>query len=149
MCKRIQGARWNDTSEPSLTSDYSDYLASFRKNIELSGDVKEKIKSDLGKCKNNTKEMFINDYQNWLLFESNGSPRLNKIVRKIMIMYCPFSLEIRDRIRANPFYTEAMEKYDVRLKMRLKPLGILSKSLKNKGFEMPEEIVETIRLLKA
>ena len=149
MCKRIQGARWNDTSEPSLTSDYSDYLASFRKNIELSGDVKEKIKSDLGKCKNNTKEMFIGDYQNWLLFESNGSPRLNKIARKIMIMYCPFSLDIRERIRANPFYTEAMEKYDVRLKMKLKPLGILSKSLKIKGFEMPEEIVETIRLLKS
>jgi hypothetical protein len=147
MCKRVQGARWNDTSEPSLTSDYSDYLASYRKNSELSGDVKEKIKSDLNKCKNKTVEMFIFDYQNWLLYESNGSPRLNKVVRAIMIAYCPFSNDIRQKIRANPFYTEAMEKYDVRLKARLKHLEMLSKSLANKGFEVPEEIKETLRLM--
>jgi hypothetical protein len=148
MCKRIQGARWNDTSEPSLTSAYSDYLASYRKNNELSGDVKEKIKSDLNKCKNKTTEMFIFDYQNWLLYESNGSPRLNKVVRQIMISYCPFSKDIRQKIRSNPFYTEAMEKYDIRLKAKLKHLDMLTKSLANKGFEVPEEIAETLRLMR-
>jgi hypothetical protein len=147
MCKRIQGARWNDASERSLTSDYSDYLASYRKNNDLSSDVKEKIKSDLIKCKNNTKEMFIFDYQQWLLYESNGSPRLNKVVRQIMISYCPFSKDIREKLRVNPFYSDAMDKYDAKLKTKIRHLDNLYTSLRNKGQEIPEEIVETRRLL--
>ncbi|MCL2253200.1 MAG: cyclic nucleotide-binding domain-containing protein [Lachnospiraceae bacterium] len=148
MCKRVQGARWNDASERSLTSDYSDYIASYRKNNDLSSDVKEKIKSDLVKCKNKTKEMFISDYTSWLQYESGGSPRLNKVVRLIMFTYCPFSKEIRDKIKINPFYTESVEKYDIRLKNRLKHYDNLAKSLSNKGFTLPEEISETRRLLE-
>jgi hypothetical protein len=147
MCKRVQGARWNDTSEPSLTSDYSDYLASYRKNNELSADVKEKIKSDLTKCKNNTKEMFLADYQLWMLFEANGSPRLNKIVRPIMINYCPLAKATREKLKANPFYTEAMEKYDMRLRTKVRHFETLFAALKAKGFEVPPELIETRRLL--
>jgi hypothetical protein len=147
MCRRVQGARWNDTSEPSLTADYSDYLASYRKNNELSSDVKEKIKSDLAKVKNSTKEMFLLDYLGWMLFEANGSPRLNKVVRAIMIAYCPFTRDIRNKLKANPFYTEAMEKYDIRLKVKAKHYETLFAALKAKGFEVPPEIAETRRLI--
>lgn len=44
MCKRIQGARWNDVSEPSLTSEYFDYIQFYKKNRELSADAKDKVK---------------------------------------------------------------------------------------------------------
>jgi hypothetical protein len=149
MCKRVQGARWNDASERSLTSDYSDYIASYRKNNDLSSDVKEKIKSDLHKCKNNTKEMFIFDYQSWILYESGGSPRLNKVSRTVLFTYCPFSKDIRHRLKANPFYTDYVEKYDIRLKNKLRYMDNLAKSIKNKGHEVPAEIQETRRLLES
>jgi hypothetical protein len=148
MCKRIQGARWNDASERSLTSDYSDYIATYRRNNDLSSDVKEKIKSDLGKCKNRTKEMFILDYYTWLQYESNGAPRLNKVARSILFTYCPFSKEIRDKLRVNPFYTETLDRYDTRLKNSLRHYDNLYKSLKNKHFEIPAEIIETRRLME-
>ena len=148
MCKRIQGARWNDASERSLTSDYSDYIASYRKNNDLSSDVKEKIKNDLGKCKNRTKEMFILDYYAWLQFESNGSPRLNKVVRAILFAYCPFSREIREKLKINPFYTETVERYETKLKNSLRYYDNLAKSLRNKGHEMPPEVIETRRIME-
>ncbi|MCL2052189.1 MAG: cyclic nucleotide-binding domain-containing protein [Lachnospiraceae bacterium] len=149
MCKRIQGARWNDASEHSLTSDYSDYIASYRKNHDLSSDVKEKIKSDLIKVKNRTKEMFIADYYSWLQYESNGSPRLNKVARMIMFAYCPFSKEIREKLRANPFYTETVDRYEAKLKNSLHYYDNLYKSLKNKGFKIPDEVAETRRLMES
>ena len=102
MCKREQGARWNDVSERSLTSEYFDYAQFYKKNNELSSDAKEKIKSDLVRAKNNFKEMFVKDYCVWVLYESSGSPRLNKVVRGILFTYCTFAKEIRDKLEINP-----------------------------------------------
>ena len=42
MCKRIQGGRWNDVSERSLTSEYFDYIQFYRKNPDLSPDAKDR-----------------------------------------------------------------------------------------------------------
>jgi hypothetical protein len=147
MCKRIQGARWNDASERSLTSDYCDYIATFRKNRDISSDVKEQIKSDLVKCKNSNKEMFIYDYMIWLQYESNGSPRLNKVVRTILFTYCPFSKEVRQKLRANPLYTDTLDKYDIRLKAQVRHMDNLFTSIRKKGHEVPAEIEETKRIL--
>jgi len=36
MCKRVQGIRWNDVTDASLTSEYCDYLQFYRTNRELS-----------------------------------------------------------------------------------------------------------------
>jgi hypothetical protein len=147
MCKRIQGARWNDVSERSLTADYSDYIASFRKSKDLSADVREKVKSDLIKCKNNNKEMFVYDYLNWILYESGGSPRLNKVSRTVLFTYCPFSKEVRDKLRANPLFHEYLDKYDIRVKTHVKHYENLYNSLKTKGFSVPEEIEKTKQIL--
>jgi hypothetical protein len=147
MCKRIQGARWNDVSERSLTADYSDYIASFRKSKDLSADVREKVKSDLIKCKNNNKEMFVYDYLNWILYESGGSPRLNKVSRTILFTYCPFSKEVREKLRANPLFHEYLDKYEIRLKTHARHYDNLYNSLKTKGFAVPEEIERTKQIL--
>ena len=39
--------RWNDITEPSLTSEYCDYIQFYRKNHDLSAEAKEKIKNAL------------------------------------------------------------------------------------------------------
>jgi hypothetical protein len=148
MCKRIQGIRWNDVSEPSLTSDYSDYLQSYKKSMDLSGDIKEKIKLDLLKNKNNAKEMFIFDYIIWILYESNGSPRLNKVVRAILFLYCPFAEPFRKKLRTNPLYTDVLDKYEIRLKRKVRAMDNLYQKIRGIGLEIPEEIAETRRILE-
>lgn len=140
MCKRIQGARWNDISEPSLTSRYFDYIQFYKKNRDLSADAKDKIKLNMQKAKNNFKEMFIRDYDSWILYEGAGSPRLNKIARAILFDYCPFSKEIRDKLKANPLYKETMDRYDIKLAQTIHHYDNLFQKLKNVGVPVPPEI---------
>lgn len=106
MCKRIQGARWNDVSDLSLTSEYFDYIQFYKKNHDLTTEAKDKIKSAMQKAKNSYKEMFVRDYITWVVYEGNGSPRLNKVARNILFNHCPFSKAIRDRLRSNPLYKD-------------------------------------------
>ncbi len=140
MCKRVQGARWNDISEASLTSEYFDYIQFYKKNHDLSPDAKDKIKLNMQKAKNSFKEMFIRDYISWVLFEGSGSPRLNKIARAILFTYCPFSKEIRDKLKMNPLYKDMMDRYDIKLAQKLHHYDNLFQKLKNIGAEIPPEI---------
>lgn len=140
MCKRVQGPRWNDVTEPSLTSEYFDYIQFYKKNHDLSPDAKEKIKLSMQKAKNSFKEMFIRDYESWILYEGAGSPRLNKIARSILFSYCPFSKAIRDTLKANPLYKETMERYDVKLGQQLHHYDNLFQKIKNAGAKIPSEL---------
>ena len=140
MCKRVQGARWNDISDPSLTSRYFDYIQFYKKNHDLSADAKDKIKLNMQKAKNSFKEMFIRDYEIWILYEGTGSPRLNKVARSILFDYCPFSREIRDKLKANPLYKETMERYDVKLGQQIHHYNNLFQKLKNMNAKIPPEI---------
>lgn len=140
MCKRVQGPRWNDVTEPSLTSEYFDYIQFYKKNHDLSPDAKEKIKLSMQKAKNSFKEMFIRDYESWILYEGAGSPRLNKIARAILFGYCPFAKEIRDTLKANPLYKETMERYDVKLGQQLHHYDNLFQKIKNVGAKIPPEL---------
>ena len=140
MCKRVQGARWNDVSEPSLTSRYFDYIQFYKKNRELSADAKDKIKLNMQKAKNSFKEMFIRDYESWILYEGTGSPRLNKIARAILFDYCPFAKKVRDELKANPLYKEMMERYDVKLGQQIHHYDNVFQKLKNIGAQIPPEI---------
>ncbi|MCM1262997.1 MAG: cyclic nucleotide-binding domain-containing protein [Butyrivibrio sp.] len=140
MCKRIQGARWNDVSEPSLTSEYFDYIQFYKKNRDLSADAKDKIKIAMQKAKNSYKEMYVRDYVSWIIYEGAGSPRLNKVARTILFTHCPFAKEIRDRLKINPLYKDMMERYDIKLSQKLHHMDNLMQKLKNTGVEIPEEI---------
>ncbi|MCH5250127.1 MAG: cyclic nucleotide-binding domain-containing protein [Lachnospiraceae bacterium] len=140
MCKRIQGARWNDVSEPSLTSEYFDYIQFYKKNRELSVDAKDKIKLSMQKAKNSFKEMFVRDYEAWILYEGTGSPRLNKVARTILFTHCPFAKDVRDKLKINPLYKDMMDRYDIKLAQRLRHLDNLSQKLNNNGVTIPKEI---------
>lgn len=147
MCKRVQGARWNDISERSLTSEYFDYVQFYRKNNDLSTEAKDKIKTDLGRAKNSFKEMFIMDYMLWILYESNGAPRMNKVARLILFTYCPFSKEVRERLKANPMYKEIVERYDVRMGQKRHRMDNLCQKLRSLGKAIPEEIEKEAQFL--
>lgn len=147
MCKRVQGARWNDISEASLTSEYFDYIQFYRKNRDLSADAKDKIKIAMQKAKNSYKEMFIRDYEAWILYEGAGSPRLNKVSRNIIFTYCPFSKEIRTKLMANPLYKETMARYDIKLSQKVHHFDNIFQKLKNTGTPIPKELQDQYEYL--
>lgn len=140
LCKRVQGPRWNDVSEPSLTSEYFDYIQFYRKNHELTGEAKEKIKNSLQRAKNSFKEMFIRDYIVWVLFEGTGSPRLNKVARKILFSYCPFPSSMNGMLEQNPLYGELMSRRKVISGQRAHHLDVLMQKLRNSNAKIPETL---------
>ncbi len=149
MCKRVQGARWNDITERSLTSEYFDYVQYYRKNNDLSPDAKDKIKNDMARCKNSFREMFIRDYLVWIQFESQGAPRLNKVSRNLLFTYVPFSAACREKLKINPMYKDMIEHYEVKQKAKIHRLENFRVKLKNMGKGMPKELLDEMEFIKA
>lgn len=106
LCRTMMGTAWNDITINSLTSEYTDYIQFFKKNRDLSDEAKEKIKLQTQKCHNRMREIFTVDYEQWIKYESKGSPRLNKVARGILFKYCPFSKGIREQLAKQPIYAD-------------------------------------------
>ncbi len=138
MCKRIQSGRWNDVSEPSLTSEYFDYIQFYKKNSELSKDAKEKLQNSLARAKNSFREMFVRDYITWILYEGSGSARLNKVARKILFTYCPFPASMDGSLEQNPMYSELLSRQKILTAQRVHKLEILRQRLRNSGTGIPD-----------
>lgn len=141
MCKRIQGNRWNDVSERSLTSEYFDYIQFYRKNHELGGDAKERIRNSLQKAKNSFKEMFVRDYVTWVLFEGTGSPRLNKVARRIFFTYCPFPAALNATLAQNPLFAELLEHQRIVCGQKLHRIDVMMQKFKNSGVTVPDTLL--------
>lgn len=148
LCKTMQGASWNNVSEPSLTSEYYDYAQFYKKNHELTTDAKEKVKNALQKAKNSFKEMFVRDYITWILFEAEGSPRLNKVARDILFKYCPFSAPVRDVVSKNPMYSQLIDRMKLHAGQRLHTLETIVKKQQVANAPVPESLTEEIEYIK-
>lgn len=140
ICKRIQGYRWNDIATYSLTSEYFDYVQFYKKNRALSSEAKERIKNNLQRAKNSFKEMFVRDYIQWVLFESSGTPRLNKIARGILMKYCPFPAGTREALSQHPQYRELLERMNLQREQKLHHLNQLRKKLLLGSAPVPDEL---------
>lgn len=149
MCKRVQGARWNDVADRSLTSEYFDYIQFFKKNHDLSADAKEKLKTALQKAHGSFKEMFVRDYITYILFEGTGSPRLNKPARTILFTYCPFAAKTRERLTQNPIYKDMLDHYALCQNQLLHKMDLLEKRVENTGNSLPKELVAERHFLNA
>ena len=145
LCKTIQGGAWNNISIPSLTSEYSDYIQFYRRNKELSPEKKELVKNQITRCRNNMREIFASDFVIWMKYESTGSIRLNKIARRILATYCPFSREIRERLKSQPMFDEAMNKYYREKQKKCKEIQLRYKALEKKGAVFTKELENTQR----
>lgn len=144
LCKRIQGSRWNDISESSLTSEYFDYAQFYKKNHDLSADAKERVRIALIQAKNSFKEMFVRDYIQWILYEGNGSPRLNKVARKIFFTYCPFSADICAKLDSNPLYAEILSRHRLRSAQKRHQLEMLAQKLRNSRTPIPDTLEQEL-----
>lgn len=143
LCRTIQGTAWNNIREKSLTSEYSDYIQFYRKNREITEEKREKIKLQIQKGKNNLREIFLIDYILWVKNESQGAIRLNKTVREILSTYCPFSINIRERILRQPLFEESMARYIREKQKKIKEYDLRIRALQKEGIEIPPVMIET------
>ena len=104
LCRTMMGTAWNDVTVPSLTSEYSDYIQFYKNNSDLPTDAKDKLRLQIAKYSNRTRDIFTSDYEGWIRSESKGNLRLNRIARGIFYKYCPFPRETREMLSKQPLY---------------------------------------------
>lgn len=145
LCRCIQGMAWNDVKVKSLTSEYMDYIQFYRKNRELSDEAREKIKLQIQKARNNSREIFLLDYEIWMRNECNGSMKMNKVAREIMATYCPFSKDIRTRLNGQRPYEVAMARGTREAFKKKQEFELKIKSIQKLTEEVPTEIIDTYK----
>ncbi|MCL2855684.1 MAG: hypothetical protein FWE21_08705 [Defluviitaleaceae bacterium] len=148
MCKRVQGARWSDATYPSLTSEYFTYLQFYRNNKDLSMDAKSSVKTEIMRARNVYRAVFVNNYIDWLMYECNGSQRLNKVARKIMALYCPFTKEVREKLAANPQYAEPLKLRDLQNTQAKQKLASMIQKVEKSGKPVPAELQKQMQFLE-
>lgn len=148
LCRSIEGTAWNDIKHKSLTSEYSDYLQYYRKNKELSEERKEKIKLQIQKGRNSSREIFVLDYEQWINYESIGAIKLNKPVRELMATYCPFSKEMREQIKLQPLFEEAMARYYREKLKKVREIEGRYRLLQKEQIELTPELTDALNYYK-
>jgi hypothetical protein len=144
MCRTIEGMAWNDIKLKSLTSEYSDYLQFYKKNRDLSEERKDKIKLQIQKGRNNSREIFVIDYEAWINYESRGAIKLNKPVREIMATYCPFSKKVREQLTNQPIFEEAYARYNRNRIKKIRETEGRHRLLKKDNIELTKELEDTL-----
>ena len=147
MCKTEQGIHWNDIHDPSLTSEYADYLQFYKKNSMLNSDYKDRIKKQLQKANNNYRLVFVTDYLTYIKYESRAALRLNKVSREILFKYCPFGKEYRGALVSNPQYEAHIGKYANRISQHARPIQMVCKKLERDEIRVPEELTRELEYL--
>jgi hypothetical protein len=110
LTKNILGPDWNNVGIPSITSEYMDYIQFFKKNKDLSIEMKEKIAAEFKRFRTD-RDKFVNDYLLWIKYESEGVQRLNRVVRNIFYKHIPFTKEIRDKVSKLPAYADMHNRF--------------------------------------
>ena len=144
ICRRIQGSRWNDMTDPSLTSYFCDYLQFYMNNRSIAMQTMTEIRNELSAARNNFKTVFVQNYVMWLLNESRGMARLNSIALGILMTFCPFTAEIRETLSKNMRYNEALTRYGARRQKRVQRLTLLINKLNQGGKPAPQELKDEL-----
>ena len=143
MTKTLMGPDWNNISQSSITADYTDYVQFFKKNRELSPEMKEKISQEFKRFRDD-RSRFVNDYIIWMMFESEGTQRLNKVARKIMAKHVPFRKPYREKLLKLPSYIDLINKnINIRRRKAREIEPRLKKYRQNNNDKIPRELVET------
>lgn len=148
MCRRIQGVHYSDIREHSLTAEYINYLQFYKKNGELSEDIKEKVKTALARFHNSYSDVFVSEYETYIRHESTGISRLNKVAREILFAYCPFARKYREALRANPKFTQLISKAGTKRAARVHSIEFIQAKFEKAGTPVPEEVIQELEYSK-
>ncbi|MCR9144808.1 MAG: cyclic nucleotide-binding domain-containing protein [bacterium] len=144
LTKTIMGADWNNVSQSSITADYTDYVQFFKKNRDLSSEVKEKLGAEFKRFRSD-RDRFTNDYITWIKFESEGVLKMNKVARSIMYRHVPFATKIRENISTQPAFIDIHTRFK---NIRNRKLKELENRYRKYGDDMPPELQENIDFYK-
>lgn len=144
LCRSVQGTAWNNIKHKSLTSEYIDYLQFYKKNHDLSEDRKDKLKLQIQKARNNSREAFVMDYEAWIKSEASGAIRLNKVSREILATYCPFSKEIRARVVSQPMFSDAFLRFHRNSTKKVYELELRIHAMQKSNATVTREITDTL-----
>lgn len=158
MLEVVAKFRWNlsksmvsfirqDVRQKTLFTDYYDYLQFYKKNRDLSGEAKEKLKTLIDKHRNNTADIFASDYQTWVNYESKGLVRLNKVARSIMFKYCPFSKDIRGTLEKHPLYSKEITNFNAALARQAKITEARYARLRKPNVPLDQELEDNLAYL--
>ena len=142
-CRCEQGTAWNNIQIKSLTSEYMDYIQYYRKNHDLSEERREKIRAQIQRARNNTREIFVSDYETWIYSESKAAMKLNKVSRQIMATYCPFSKNIRESLKTNAAFVDAMARQQRNYAEKSHEWELRIRRRENNNLVVPEVFRET------
>ncbi len=149
LCRTMQGTAWNNIQFKSLTSEYYDYIEYYKKNKNLTDDKKEKIKNQIAKAKNNVREVFVQDYEVWIKYESQGGMKLNKQSREILALYCPFCRRVRAELISQPAINEAIERYNRETTKKVREIELRHHAILSKNkIILPQVMTDTLKLYK-
>ena len=148
LCRTMMGVAWNDFTQKSLTSEYTDYIQFYKKNKELSDDNKQKIAVQMVKHRSLMREIFTSDYESWFNYESKGIIRLNKVSRSILYKYCPFNKEIREKLSNHPLFSDINSHYRILRAKQLREVDNHYKKLEKSGIELDDEMVNNLKFYK-
>ena len=137
---------WMDPVEGGLSGAYYDYEQTYKKNTELSDEVKDKIKEQIRTIKID-RNRFAQDYFEWLMYESCGVPKLNKVLRKIFFRYIPFPKAVRDKLARLPVYNELDRKFNIIRNRDFKKLEARYKKY-GEGDMMPEDLRAYLEMMQ-
>ena len=77
-----------------------------------------------------------------------GALKLNKYVRELLATYCPFSKQIRDKIRTQPLFEEAMARYNRNKFKKIHELELRYHALQKDNIELTQELIDTMKFYK-
>jgi len=148
LCRSIMGVRWNDASYKSLTSVYSDYIETYKKNKNLTSDMKDRIRNQIKRHRNNLRNIFTSDYEVWMRYEHKGMRRLNKEARAILYQFCPFPRETRDELSKNPAFVEIATKFDLEREKTAREVENRYSNYVKRGNTLDMELEDNLRFYK-
>lgn len=149
LCRSMMGFRWNDITCKSLTSVYSDYIENYRKNKNLSFDMKERLGSQIKRYRNNLRNIFTSDYEAWMRYEYMGMRKLNREARAILYKFCPFAREIRDELSKNPAFSDIASLYNIEKEKITKEIESRYANYVNRGLKLDKELEDNLKFYKS
>lgn len=148
LCRTMMGVVWNDITQRSLTSEYTDYIQFYKKNRDLSLEAREKVKNEIQKHRGVTKDIFAADYEIWINYESAGMCRLNKVARSILFNHCPLNKNIRESLSKHQMFSELAQKFNRQRQKTMKELeSRYSRYIKNNGC-LDEALLDNLNFYK-
>jgi hypothetical protein len=137
--RSIKGGAWRDPVEGGLTGIYLDYVQFYKKNSKLSIEAKEKITEKFRSIRDD-RNRFADDYIFWVLFEKDGIPKLNTVVRDIFYKNIRFKKEIREKLQSMPAFSEIATRFHNVYNREITQYERKFKKYRDASGNLPEEL---------